>query len=248
MKQRHLNALLLALAGSLLAPAAAQAHEIWLARIHGQPTVMYGHEESDTDPYDPITISEARAYKNGKPEEVAIVRHYTQRFATLKAEAPGLLTFTKEGGIWSKTKDGKWHNLAKDQLPNPADAERSMHARGFSAAYLNKREPVTKLGYELEIVPETNPAKLLPGEKLPVQVLYRGQPLADAKVTSNAFDHEAQKATTDAQGRATLTVARSGLNVISVNHAVAYPDPKKADKDITLFTLTFEAAGGGHNH
>ena len=35
MKQRHLNALLLALAGSLLAPAAAQAHEIWLARIHG---------------------------------------------------------------------------------------------------------------------------------------------------------------------------------------------------------------------
>ena len=79
-------------------------------------------------------------------------------------------------------------------------------------------------------------------------MLYRGQPLADAKVTSNAFDHEAQKATTDAQGRATLTVARSGLNVISVNHAVAYPDPKKADKDITLFTLTFEAAGGGHDH
>ena len=115
MKQRHLNALLLALAGSLLAPAAAQAHKIWLARIHGQPTVMYGHEESDTDPYDPITISEARAYKNGKPEEVAIVRHYSQRFATLKAEAPGLLTFTREGGIWSKTKDGKWHNLAKDQ-------------------------------------------------------------------------------------------------------------------------------------
>ena len=80
MKQRHLNALLLALAGSLLAPAAAQAHEIWLARIHGQPTVMYGHEESDTDPYDPITISEARAYKNGKPEEVAIVRHYSQKW------------------------------------------------------------------------------------------------------------------------------------------------------------------------
>ena len=78
-----------------------------------------------------------------------------------------------------------------------------------------------------------------------MQVLYRGQPLADAKVTSNAFDHEAQKATTDAQGRATLTVARSGLNVISTHHAVAYPDPKKADKDITLFTLTFEAAGGG---
>lgn len=243
MTKRHLNALMLTLAGSLLVPA-AQAHETWLAKIHGQPTVMYGHEESATDPYNPATVTEARAYKNGKPAEVAIVRHNTARFATLKADAPGLLTAIKEDGFWTKAKDGTWHNLPKDQLPAGAEAERSMRAKSFPTAYLNKREPVKRLGYELEIVPAVNPATLAQGEQLTVQVFYKGKPLADAKVATNVFDKKAPKVTTDSEGRATFAVASDGFNVVRVANIVDYPNKSKSDKDVTLFTLAFNSNGG----
>ena len=51
-------------------------------------------------------------------------------------------------------------------------------APGAAEAYVTR--PV---GLPLEIVPEKSPYDLAPNERLPVQVLYEGHPLAGATVT-----------------------------------------------------------------
>jgi len=101
------------------------------------------------------------------------------------------------------------------------------------------------LGHALEIVPHKDPATLAPGEALEVQVLFRGQPLADAQVAAvySGFKpkgHEWPVVTrTDANGMATLKLDRPGLWYARMIHMV----PSENDPDFQwrsfFATLTF---------
>lgn len=239
MTKYSFNTTALALASFLLIPLSAQAHGTWLAKIHGEHTPMYGHHESATDPYDPAKIVDARALKNGQKVAVKVVPH-AQRYATLETDNPGLLGYTMDNGFWVQTKDNKWHNQPKDafKASEVANAQRSYK---YSVSYLNDREAVHPLGYDLEIVPAVNPAKLKKGEKLAVQVLFKGKPLPEAKLSSNFFG-EGEKVTTDAEGRAEVSVARNGFNTLAVGHSAEYDgDKSKADKVSMSSSLSFRA-------
>ena len=74
------------------------------------------------------------------------------------------------------------------------------------------------LGHETELVPQTNPTLLKPGDTLALKVLLQGQPAAGAEVFGvyDGFDggdtHEAAiTALADAQGLAQVTPDRAGL-------------------------------------
>lgn len=238
----------LTLAGAAwLAPASALAHGTWLAHIHGQSTVMLGHQESDTDAYDPAQVSDARALKNGHPVTVKVIPH-GQRYATLEAEKPGLLGYTFNSGFWHQGPDGKWHRQPRSAAADPSKVKKAMLGVLYSVSYQNAREPVKALGYALEIVPAVNPAKLEKGQKLGVQVLYQGQPLPGAKVSANFFDDDAPKVTTSGDGRAELAVARDGLNVLVVEHSADHADKREADTVNMEASLTFEAKHDDHDH
>lgn len=228
---------------SLLAPAAAQAHGAWLAKIHGEYTVMFGHEESDTDAYDPAKVVDARALKNGTKVEVRVVPQL-QRYATLESSAPGLMGFTMDGGFWHKTKEGKWVNKPRSAAERPDEVESAVRGLSYAVSYLNKREAARALGYDLEIVPAVNPARLKQGQKLAVQVLYKGQSLAGVAVSNNFFG-DAEKVTTDSEGRAELPVARKGMNALAVSHRPDFEDKSKADKYGLSALLSFESADEG---
>ncbi|RMX01649.1 DUF4198 domain-containing protein [Allofranklinella schreckenbergeri] len=236
--------LALALAGAGLLASAAHAHGTWLAHIHGQSTVMYGHDGADTDAYDPAKVIDARAHKNGNAVEAKVVPH-EQRYATLEADKPGVLGYTLRSGFWHKGADGKWHNQPRSAAADPAKVEKAMLGVMYSVSYQNAREPVKALGYALEIVPAVNPAKLEEGDKLSVQVLYEGKPLAGAKVSVDFFDHDADQVTTDAEGRAELKVAREGFNVLAVEHSVAHSNKSEADTVNMMASLSFESK---HDH
>ncbi|MGP1516234.1 MAG: DUF4198 domain-containing protein [Ottowia sp.] len=235
----------LALALTLLTPA-AQAHDLWLAKVHGEQTLFNGHSPFDTDGYDPNTVVEARAYKNGKPQLATIVRHHNQRYATIKSEAPGLVGLTRDGGFWVKTKDGKWHNQSRNEISNPQDIALSLRSLKMVGSYLTPREPVTRMGYDLEIVPASNPAKLKQGDPLEVQVFYMGKPLAGAKINTDLFDPNAAKISTDTEGKATLKVNHAGYNAISASHSVPYPDSKLADQNSLVYTLSYVTSVAHH--
>lgn len=234
----------LTLAGAGLLTGAAHAHGTWMAHVHGETTVMYGHEPTDTDAYDPAKVVDVRAFKNGNSLPVKVVPH-ENRYATLQAENPGVVGYTLNAGFWHKGADGKWHNQPRSAAADPSKVERAMLGLMYSVSYQNSREPVKALGYALEIVPAVNPAKLEEGDKLTVQVLYEGKPLAGAKVSPDFFDHDAEEVATDAQGRAELKVAREGFNALAVSHKVPHSNKSEADTVSMMSSLTFESK---HDH
>lgn len=102
------------------------------------------------------------------------------------------------------------------------------------------------LGHALEIVPEKDPATLAAGEPLPVQVLFRGRPLAGARVSAAYAGAEMKGhefpviAETGADGRALLKLDRGGLWYARLIHMVPAQDDPEVDWRSFFSTLTFE--------
>ena len=99
------------------------------------------------------------------------------------------------------------------------------------------------VGHLLEIVPLRDPAALRPGDRLPVAVTFAGRPLADAAIgllnRSGALTG-AQRAKTDAAGRAEFVVWERGLWVVRLVHMIRAPagDPQ-ADWESTWGAYSF---------
>lgn len=88
------------------------------------------------------------------------------------------------------------------------------------------------LGHPLELVPSTNPVTPMgPGQAIEVELLYKGKPLPDAKVSfvprgetlKDAFDEDYERVT-DRAGRATFT-PRTGNTYLVVAH---YEEPNES--------------------
>ena len=105
------------------------------------------------------------------------------------------------------------------------------------------------LGHVLEIVPEKDPAALVPGEPLPVQVLFRGKPLTGVRVSAAYANAEMKghdfpvTAETGADGRALLKLDRGGLWYARLIHMVAAQGDPEVDWRSFFSTLTFEVPG-----
>ena len=102
------------------------------------------------------------------------------------------------------------------------------------------------VGHVLEIVPGKDPATLAGGEPLPVQVLFRGKPLAGARVSAAYAGAEMKghdfpvTAETDAQGRALLKLDRTGLWYARLIHMVPAQDDPQIEWRSFFATLSFE--------
>ena len=102
------------------------------------------------------------------------------------------------------------------------------------------------VGLSLEIVPEKNPYSLAPNEELPVRILYEGKPLAGAlvKLTNLEFDvRPIAMHLSDAQGRASFAVPRTGTWLVNVIWTKPITGNPKADFDTTFSSLTFGYGG-----
>jgi hypothetical protein len=103
------------------------------------------------------------------------------------------------------------------------------------------------LGYTLELIPESNPYALTPGDALPVRLLYEGQPLPNVLII--AFTAEEpdvkQRARTGADGRVSLRVDRAGTWLIKGVHIISTDDPiNQATWQSYWASLTFRLAAG----
>lgn len=133
-----------------------------------------------------------------------------------------------------------------------------MHARAQKSESVDGRELYSRyaklvkgrgaldvLGHTLEIVLEKDPAELNAGESLPIRVLFRGKPLADAQVAAayagaNLKGHKYPVvARTDAEGRAALKLDRPGLWYARLIHMVPAVDDPEVDWRSFFATLTF---------
>ncbi|MDO4795397.1 MAG: DUF4198 domain-containing protein [Brachymonas sp.] len=247
MRRTSIAAIILGSLGLCGLHQAAHAHDAWLAKVHGEYHVMWGHDSSRSDPYKPGDITEARAIKNGVSTPLNIMR--ADKFVRMDAGDANVVSATMLNGFRARTADGKYHGLSKDEAAKLGEVQSSAYRTRYMVVYANDREEPKPLGYELELIPQFNPSKAKKGGIVPVQVLYKGKPLANATISDNILSRHSHKIQTDAQGRANLSVANDGHNAWSVRHSVPYHDLQKADTYSYSSVVTFFAASqGGHGH
>ena len=103
------------------------------------------------------------------------------------------------------------------------------------------------LGFALELIADRNPYAMGANDELPVQLLYRGQPLAGALVVAMNRANPSAKlsARTDATGHLRLRLPQAGMWLIKAVHMV--PAPAGSDAEWASFwaSLTFELKGSG---
>lgn len=151
-------------------------------------------------------------------------------------------SYLKEEGLEWVAAWRQDHNEAH----KPGRERYTKHAKSLIVAGAPDDGWQVRLGLDLEFIPESDPAKLKPGERLPVQLLWRGKPAANVRV-ERAWAAGTQHGVgivgrTDANGRLAVPVDKAGRWRI---HAVAMErvaDNQEVDWESFWATLTFEVS------
>ena len=103
------------------------------------------------------------------------------------------------------------------------------------------------LGFPLELVPERDPAALVAGERLPIQLLLEARPLSGALVvaTRRGQPDAAWSGRTDAAGLVRLPLDAPGDWLITAVHMMEAPPRSAADWHSLWASLTFQTHGAG---
>lgn len=244
-----------AFAGALAGSAAA--HDIWLtteASLKGARVVVnHGHPGDRIPPEADKVIELDAATAAGKTALVGMLKPgASSGFPVLTAmapqpTAPTLYAARYDNGFWVKLPDGTYRNTNKRWASAATDSLWSMK---FAKLITGAKAPwSTVVGHELELVPLTDPVATEPGESLQIRVLFRGAPLADAKVergdgrTAMAED-AIPRFTTDKDGVATIPIEQAGPQLLVVDHRVTPPSvPELSAADLYNATLAFDLPG-----
>jgi uncharacterized GH25 family protein len=182
----------------------------------------------DTDPAGFLVI--------GRPGLYELV--YTSRHAAVELDAAKFERYLAEEGLQKiselRARDGRSAAPAKEIYSRCA---KSLLAVGEDPGSGYDR----LLGLTLELIPERNPYTLVPGQDLPVRLLYRGQPLVGAKVAAVPKDQPTRlvAARTDALGRVRLRLGGAGVWLVKAVHMIGAPPGSGADWESFWASLTF---------
>ena len=232
----------------------AQAHEVWVVAPAHIDTkeglnaeLAYGHhfpyaEKIAADRlhfFAPLELTD----KNGMTSELK-QQGENYQYTTEKPLAEGSywVSATYKPTFWSQNAKG-WKQENMQQMFG-----KSLVTVGDKADSAVFKE---KLGQELEIVPLKNPAELKEGEVFPLQIFYKGKPLAGETVIAtadtvvvkdieSAEDHreiQGFSSKTDKDGKVNFLPLIEGLWKVKVVHKTAFSDPKVCQHSATYATL-----------
>ncbi|MDR1545915.1 MAG: DUF4198 domain-containing protein [Deltaproteobacteria bacterium] len=255
--------LTLSLALTLIASAAqlAQAHDMWATAEKpavGEPLtalVGYGHNfpafEAIDDaelPFFKISVlgpAGPLALKPGSPN---------YRFESGSPAVKGTYLVISDVApiFWTKTPSG-WSMKPKNESPGGLECGHYIEsAKGVVAVGGDvSAELATKpTGLPIELVPAVHPGTVKPGDKLVLQALLNGRPLAGAKVEAKfgAFAAQASPSAlafsdlTDQDGRVGFVPLVAGDWLVAVTSEAPFADPARCDKVAYGSTLFFSVA------
>lgn len=224
---------LMALAGAAVVLPCAQAHDAWPVAQDGGYTVVYGHLGKQ-EAYAGDKVRRIQAF-DAQGQALQITRHDTDKGVHFAAQGePAVLMLEFDNGYWSKTTKGSV-NLPKNKAEGALSAS---HAVKFSKTVLRFSPAAAAAhGQRLEIVPQGGEAPKA-GGALPVQVLWDGKPLPDARLMRGHDDDK--PVVTDAQGKASLPV-ETGRQAWAVMHKQALQGDPQADEYSASANLIFQA-------
>lgn len=233
----------------------ANSHELWVTAFDYEKGLVrsnigYGHDFPTCEPIaaDRITIFEplrlVTADQTITLDQVGENYAYQKKMSLKKGNY--LVVATYRPTFWSNGPEG-WAQTDRLQRPDAISVQES---NMFGKAVLNVEGAIDDslvtrpVGQRLEIVPLANPALAKAGQKLPIQVLYDGEPAAGLKVEA-AFDQSddkdkpAFKGTTDTDGKIDIASLKPGYWIVRTKHVYEHPDKTRADKTSLSSSLTF---------
>ena len=254
----------------LLSPAAATAHEYWLlpdrfvARA-GEP-VAIAHRVGTGWPGETLARDPARIVRfalvdaagerpvDGAPGDdpagaIALrgagvaLAVYRSRPTPVRLDAEAFESYLREEGLdhviaW-RAAHGETGQPGAEIFSRNAKAV--VESPGGDAARDARilRKPI---GLDLELVPETDPRRPASDTPLVLRVLFRGTPLAGALVKAIPKDGNERRvaARSGADGRVRLTLAETGVWLVSTVHMVDAPANSGARWESLWSSLTFE--------
>jgi uncharacterized GH25 family protein len=106
----------------------------------------------------------------------------------------------------------EWYSRCAKSIVVVEGGEPSAYRSGFERA----------LGMRLELIPETNPATLAPGEAFSLRLLFEGKPIPGIliRATHEQSPQEQRTARTDAHGRASFVLAQAGVWLFTGVHII----------------------------
>lgn len=226
---------------ALLAMTAGQAlaHATWIAQHSGDYVVIHGEGSATDEAFDGTKVVEPKGFdKTGAAVAVALTA--SEKGATLTGtEGAAVLSVSFNEGWWTEDAKGEWHNT-------PADGMANFKSTGeyftYVVSYVGHTDKPAAVGHALEIVPLTDPTKLEKGDTFQVQVLQDGQPLKGVAINHDVFANswDLNSTPTDDEGKTTLIVMNTGLNV--AQYYVETPTGEKASKGLQT-VLSYVAMG-----
>lgn len=212
----------------LLLSQPALAHVIWFDSNDGNYEVLFGHpEEEEKEPLTPSNIRGSTAYDLSKEIVPSNTSVEGDRFFVVPEGEIAALTATYDNGFWIEYPDGSYENLSPEEAEAINYENVTNYLKTTKALYRWSDEVATSFNLPLEIMPLENPFAVGVGDSLSVQVLYRGNAIANPIV-----EYLGQELAVDANGIASVLIGEGGLQVIEAS----YDDPTASNPGISYAT------------
>jgi nickel transport protein len=233
------------------------AHDIWLT-LNGdagsrRAVINYGHPDDRPPAFADKVVDLFEIKSGGKTsllnELTPAVINGTFVVETKPFEDDGhvLLATQYDNGYWVKTKDGLYRNATKRLVP---DAVEGLWSSKFAKTITGPGSPwQTVLGHDLELVPLSDPAEVIPGQSLKLRVLFHGKPLAGGEIergdgVTAVPEKDIPRFVTDADVVATVPIVKDGAHLLVIDYRVSpSATPDQANTDLYTATLRFIVTG-----
>lgn len=243
-----------ALAAAVLSTVAvsipAQAHGIWFAQRGKQLAMIYGVGADDLDMVRRLPKVKSVQGFDAEWNPVAATLQPAGIVPIVDSEAPiTAVSAVLDNGIWSKDKNGEYHQMGLDQMPDAIVSERTIKYAVHLIGLGDRPEGFTALDANIPVMPDQR-LQIIPvggkiagdiGKPLTVKVLFDGKPIQGAAIhTDFVNDPDQAPLKTDAKGMVTFPVRNQGLNVIGATYRGPSEEPKLY-RDVEYFaTLSFK--------
>lgn len=238
------SAMLLAMA---IATPQVHAHGIWFAQRSNLLALVYGvgADDLDTVKRKDLMTSITSYDADWQPIDTKL-REFGPMMVVDADGFPAVVAATMDNGIWSKDKEGNWHKMGRDEMPDAVTSEKTMKYAVHLGYELPAKMPLLD-GHTLQIIPVADKLPENMGDELTLKVLYDGKPAEGAIIVrdfvndpdSERVKADDQKLKTGKDGTVTIQVRNQGLNVIGATYVSPPDDPKKIDKIEHFATLSF---------
>ncbi len=225
------------LVAGTMAVTDVSAHGVFVANSLDQRVLVLG-EGPGNNAYDPSCVTMVEGYdKAFQPMPVGVVRH-ADHISFAADDALGVTTTFFDYGYFTKTTDGKTVNRPFAEVPN---AKKTTHAVKYNVNYWSADvTPGYIYNVPMQIVPSVNPLTLRKGDTFEIRVYKDGKPMAHAPLIADVINDLTNESQTDENGRARVTVAANGLNVIGVEIAYPTDDPNTQVKYFSSLSFIIE--------